>query len=260
MILDGFLSCSCKTYERYGYPCHHLLHVLKATSTHDIKKEWIHIRWSKDYLVNHFHPNTTNEQLKLYSYLYHNHPVGIKFISNSMNSYPVFTPSMQSIHLSMFNVPSHQFLSRTTKSLWIEANKSDDANLNKLLHGKISNMIEHSITLSQEQKHLNDLDNIQFENSNDDSDITDNETVKDYNEQFALFKRAHALCSDNIDDHKEFHSLLTTFVRSKEINHNDNVRILGKRNHGETVMISSNKIVNKKKRSTKRTKAGYEKS
>ena len=80
-----------------------------------------------------------------------------------MNSYPVFTPSMQSIHSLMFNVPLYQFLSRTTKSLWIEANKSDDANLNKLLHGKISNMIEHSITLSQEQKRLNDLDNIQFE-------------------------------------------------------------------------------------------------
>ena len=52
-----------------------------------------------------------------------------------------------------------------------------------------------------------------LKNSNDDSDITDNERVKDYNEQFALFKRAQELCSDNIYDHKEFNSILTTFMR-----------------------------------------------
>ena len=40
---DGYLQCSCKVYERYGYPCHHILHVINCTSTNDVKREWIHI-------------------------------------------------------------------------------------------------------------------------------------------------------------------------------------------------------------------------
>ena len=39
----GHLTCSCKCYERYGYPCHRLFHILKCYKTNDVKHEWIHI-------------------------------------------------------------------------------------------------------------------------------------------------------------------------------------------------------------------------
>lgn len=57
-LSNGYLQCSCKVYERYGYPCHHTLHVVNCYCTHDIKREWIHIRWSKDYLFNYFNSST----------------------------------------------------------------------------------------------------------------------------------------------------------------------------------------------------------
>ena len=46
---DNLLQCSCKRYERYGYPCHHLFHVLGCKETSEIQREWIHIRWYKEY-------------------------------------------------------------------------------------------------------------------------------------------------------------------------------------------------------------------
>ena len=56
-ITNSVLHCSCKKMERFGYPCHHLLHVMAVPSIHDIKSEWIHIRWFKKYLVEYCEPS-----------------------------------------------------------------------------------------------------------------------------------------------------------------------------------------------------------
>ena len=73
-----------------------------------------------------------------------------------------------------------------------------------------------------------------------------------------LFKRAQDLCGEDKERNKELYNILNTFVQSHELNHNDNQKILSKRNNSEVTMISSNKIVNTNKTSNKRLKASYE--
>ena len=208
----------------------------------------------KDYLIRQYHPDTSSDDVKMFSYLYNNHPKGIKHMVNVLKTYPIFIPDQMSSQSEIFNVPNYQFMSRMTKTLWIQANRSRDESVNNLLTKKMHNkMIEQSLHLSQEQQDFNTNDQDHH------SDNNDNQYISDYQEQFALFKHAHSLCGNNFDDHKEFHSLLSRFVQSKEIHHNDNDTILSKRKIGDNIIISSNKIVNNKNRSAKRKKASYEK-
>ena len=167
----------------------------------------------------------------------------------ALNTYPIFVPDQMSLQSEIFNVSNYQFMSRITKTLWIQANRSRDESVNKLLKKMHNKMIEQSLHLSQEQQDFN------INNQDQHSDDNDDQYIADYQEQFALFKRAHSLCRNNFDDHKEFHSLLSCFVQSKEINHNDNDIILSKRKIGDSIIISSNKIDNNKNRSAKRKKA-----
>ena len=118
---DGFLLCSCKNYQRYGYPCHHLLHVLKCYSTSEIKKEWIHIRWTKEYIAYHYEPDTNEDTLKRYQLLYDNHPIGIYYDRPSPHNFPIYDGFGQEIpNDNMFKVPDYQFMCQITKQLWIE--------------------------------------------------------------------------------------------------------------------------------------------
>ena len=176
-------------------------------------------------------------------------------MQNILQSFPIFTPSSIQVHSSMFDVPDSQFVSRTTNTLWIQQNKSSNEDVNKILTKRIKNMIEQSLHISQEQEYFANMESDLFQSDNEEID----DCVNSYHEQFALFKRAHSLCSNRIDDHKELYTLLSNFVHSKEINHNDNQQIIEKRKIGNDVIISSNKVVNCTHRSTKRTKALYEK-
>ena len=158
----GFLKCSCHMYDRYGYPCHHLLHVLSCTSIHNIQVEWIDVRWTKSYLLKYLHKDTTNETNKLYSKLKHTFPKGIKFHSIPNSLYPVYKGfDNGSIDYMIFNEPKFQLMSQQTKNLWIECNKTDNIELNKLLSQKDDNYISQQIHLSQEQDTLLESNNFQ---------------------------------------------------------------------------------------------------
>ena len=134
----------------------------------------------------------------MFSYLYKHHPVGIKRSQNSLLSLPIFTPSSIEVHSSMFDVPDSQFVSRTTNTLWIQQNKSSNEDVNKILTKKIKNMIEQSLHISQEQEYFANMESDLFQSDNEESQ----NCVNSYHEQFALFKRAHSLCSNSMNDHK----------------------------------------------------------
>ena len=134
----------------------------------------------------------------MFSFLYKHHPVGIKYTQNSLLSFPIFTPSSIELHSSMFDVPDCQFVSRTTNTLWIQQNKSSNEDVNRILTKRIKNMIEQSLHISQEQEYFANMQSNSFQS--DDDDI--NNCVHSYHEQFALFKRAHSLCSNSMNDHK----------------------------------------------------------
>ena len=87
---NSYLTCSFQMYERYGYPCHHILHVVECFKTSDIKRKYIHIRWSKDYLFNYLNPSTSSQHNAIYEKLYDNQPVGIKHINHMSSSYPQY--------------------------------------------------------------------------------------------------------------------------------------------------------------------------
>ena len=132
---DGFLQCSCKTYERHGYPCHHILHVCNCNSIHQVQREWIDIRWTKDYLLKYLHPNTDKATNELYLKLKTNLPKGVSFHNPINMSYPIFRGFTDTaIVQGLFDVPNFQFMSQTTQSLWIECNSTDDTELQKLIH------------------------------------------------------------------------------------------------------------------------------
>ena len=63
---------------------------MKCYDTYSLKKEWFHIRWSKDYLINQYNPKTSIRNIKLYQTLYENQPQGIKFIPRKYDSIPIY--------------------------------------------------------------------------------------------------------------------------------------------------------------------------
>ena len=277
LCLKGFLNCSCKTYERFGYPCHHLLHVLQCNDTSSICKEWIHIRWSKEYVLNYLHNDTEEYKNKLYEDLFNNQPCGIKYTSLINQEFPIYRGfSDQSINTSrMFDVPDFQFMSQTTKTLWIENNRSSCPELHKLMTNHNPTILNQTIVLSQSQTQSitksiqrNEDNNDSFHGNND--SVNDDESIEfnsinpstdeitDYSENFGLFKRAFDLAGNNVEKHRQLYNYLSNFVIENEINHSDNDDVIANRMHTKTVSISSNKVVNKTNRSNKRKKGCWE--
>jgi hypothetical protein len=254
---DNLLSCSCQTYSRYGYPCHHLLHVMNVQDTSEFRKEWVHIRWSKDYLMHHYNPNTDKEKIKIYQMLYENQPEGIYYLNNAHQDYPVYKGfNNASISTSMFDVPDSQFMCRKTQMLWIENNASNSIELNQMLTASDTNLVSKDIILSQEQMVLNDFD-FQLEYDSE-TDINYEVEYTNYTEKVGLLKRAQDLCGKDTEKHKELYDFLTNFVTKNEITNDDNEAALKKRKNGDSITISSNKIVHKGRGTNKRTKNFYE--
>lgn len=268
------MKCSCKTYERYGYPCHHLLHAVGCETIHDIQKEWIDICWTKEYLLKYLHKDTSQETNNVYTNLKKNYPPGIKFVPPNNASYPVYKGfEGRRIDNTMFNVPSFQFMTQDTKMLWIAKNDSNDPKLQQLLKQTDTDYVNHRIFLSQEQALSQQLSQPQINQSidhsfdNQDSDDSDIESsnmndniddMMDYTENFALFKRAFQLANKKEQSHRKLYTLLSNFVVEHEINHDDNVEVINNRENGKKVIVSSNKIINTSRRSGKRKKGSWE--
>ena len=225
--------------------------------------------------MNYLHKDTDESKNKLYDDLFNNQPNGIKYTSLINQEFPIYRGfSEQSIQTSMFDVPDFQFMSQTTKTLWIENNRSSCPELNKLMTNDNPTILNQTIVLSQSQtqsisksvqynednnsfNHDNDIDS---DNENIESDIINPsiDDITDYSENFGLFKRAFDLAGNNVEKHRQLYNYLSNFVIENEINHNDNNDVIANRMHAKTVSISSNKVVNKTNRSNKRKKGCWE--
>ena len=255
-ITNSVLHCSCKKMERFGYPCHHLLHVIGCKSIHDIKPEWIHIRWFKKYLVEYYEPSTDDQTQKKYDYMYINHPNGIPCIpSNDFDiSYPIIrAPEDIQIRSFEFDVPDYQFLCRKSPGmLWFEHNKSNNPLLNQMLQRNETNIFEKEINLSQSQQSIDDLMTNEFDIQIDDVDEDHLNSSCQEGDCFTMWKRAQSLCENNKSKQMELYNLLEEFVVSSETSHNDNKKLLSKKSSNETTTISSNKIIHNKRSGAKR--------
>ena len=256
----------------YGYFCHHIAHVADIRDTSDVKREWIHIRYSKEYLVSQYDPNTTEAQTKIFQQLYDNHPSGIYFTPkpDASTNFPIYKNQFgntDSINPYLFDGPEYQFMSRNTQILWIEDNKTTNEALNQVLTSSNRDYIEKEINISQEQQRINamDFDTVQdlsFDHEDNDADSNEesnNEEYTSYANQLGLLKRARDLCGNDAKKHKEIYDLLGDFVTRNETDHNDNDNVIKKREKGGTIMISSNKVLKSNSGSCKRFKASYEK-
>ena len=164
----------------------------------------------------------------------------------------------------MFDVPNSQFMCQRTLSLWVESNKTSNTELQQLLNRNDHEMISQSVSLSQQQHdHITELPNDNFLIDDDNSDNCpsdnksteyDNHEVMDWNDNVGLFKRAFQLAGDDVKKHRELYNVINNFIIENEINHNDNDRVFENRNINDTVIISSNRIVNKRHKSMKRKK------
>ena len=238
-----------------------MLHVCNCQTIHDVQREWIDIRWTKDYLLKYLHKDTSENTNKIYADLKANFLPGIHYIAPLNQSYPVYKGfDNVSIDTTMFNVPASQFTTQDTKTLWIEKNNTNDPQLKQLLSQQDTQLIDNELHFSQEQTTiLHEAQADQFDcDDNDDSSCNDREEVMNYTENYVLFKRAYTLANNDYNKHKKLYDMLSNFVIENEINHNDNSEVLLSRNKGEKVIVSSNKIVNTSKRSNKRKKAGWE--
>lgn len=243
-IYNGVLCCSCKTMQRYGYPCHHLLHVIQCRNINDFKLDWIHIRWYKRYLIEHHEPATSNTTQTQYQYLYDQHlnglPCTARMLDDSNISFPVLKgPTNMHVQPHMFEIPDFQLLCRKTGQLWHEQNKSSNETLNAILRKSDPNTVEKEIYLSQTQEEEYALDD--DNNINEDCQYPCNMSA----DCFALFKRAQSLTEGNKNKQQELHNLLSHFVTQNEIDHEDNNIVLANRNEGEVTTISSNKMIYK---------------
>jgi len=263
-ITKNVLQCSCKTMERFGYPCHHLLHVIGCNSIHNVNPEWIHIRWFKKYIVEYCEPSTDDQTQKKYDYMYVNHPNGISCTpSNDYDiSYPIIrAPEDVRIRSYEFDVPDYQFLSRKSEKFWFQQHKSNNPLLNQMLKKNDPNTFEKEINLSQSQQSIDDLMTNEFDIQVDDSDDDHLNVNCTDSDCYAMWKRAQSLCENDKSKQMELYNLLEEFVTTNETNHNDNEKLLSNRDKGETTTISSNKIIHNKKSGGKRKryKCLYEK-
>jgi hypothetical protein len=145
---------------------------------------------------------------------------------------------------------------RKTQMLWIENNASNSIELNQMLTASDTNLVSKDIILSQEQMVLNDFD-FQLEYDSE-TDINYEVEYTNYTVKVGLLKRAQDLCGKDTEKHKELYDFLTNFVTKNEITNDDNEEALKKRKIGDSITISSNKIVHKGRGTNKRTKNFYE--
>ena len=140
-------------------------------------------------------------------------------------------------------------------------NQTNNMVVNSVLSTQDSNMIKRDITLSQEQSRFNDLHfNVGNDDDSDNQDIhQDLDNQRNFSSKLALLKRAQDLCGTNETLHNQLYTWLENFVISNEINNTDNDNVLQSRSKNEIVTISSNKVTNKRSKSTKRTRPAYEK-
>ena len=245
-----------------------MLHVINCTNTNDVKREWIHIRWSKEYLLNYLNRTTDTEINLIYEKLYDCHPKGLKYIhQTATSSYPIYKGfDNRSIQSSMFDVPNSQFMCQKTLSLWVESNNTNDPELQQLLSKNDHEMITQNVILSQQQhNHISqsqnddyvlDDNNSQSSLSHIYSNICGDDEVTDWNDNIGLLKRAFQLAGCDVNKHRQLYNSINNFIIENEINHNDNDEVLQNRSKDDTVIISSNRIVNKRHKSMKRKKQG----
>lgn len=280
---DGMLQCSCKGYERYGYPCHHLLHVLKCYTTGDILHEWIHIRWTNVYSRYHYSSDSTTEQRALYSALYDSFPVGPKHTACLVTSeFPVYDSYHNAApQPKAFDVPTFQLMSREAIcKTWIFKNNSSDPSLKSLLTKKNDSLTDAYLFTSQENTKFsqslddNGNDTFEIDSINDEDEDTSITPLYpqhfNYNTHNVVLKRAVDLCGNDVSAHQRLYDILNEFNIAMEANHNDNQKVFKEKNkdfmnndksnvNNDVTLISSNKVVNTLARSTKRTKYSYEK-
>ena len=267
------LLCSCQTFQRYGYPCHHIFHVMNIYSTEQVKKEWIHIRWFKHYTSHYLSSEATREQNKLYDSLINMHPIGPRFYPQEYDNYPYYKGfEGKNVTNQMFPSSNFVLLCRKTNTCWIRQNNTTDPAIKQLIESKDANLVSVNIELSQQQEliHSQSIEDNENENSfyldnDNDNSIEINTYPKDhpiFTDKMAMFKRASDLCGNDIDKHKQLYEMLHSFVSSNEIDNCDNDKVLAKRKahiNGGTTIISFNKVLNTTQRSTKRIKACHEK-
>ena len=286
---EGQLKCSCKYYERHGYPCQHLFHVLKCYETKDVQKEWIHIRWTKAYSKYQYSETSTVQQRRMYQKLYDDFPIGPYHISTMPTStYPIFSAFNESLIREIsFDCPSYQLMSRTQVTVkWSYVHKTTDEQLNRILGQADDNLLDGHVfqsetnhQLSQEAYNEDESASPNYDNHDDEhnSNYTDYDSAfrnaypepLDFNAHNALLKRIYALCGKDKEANRRYYDLSANFLNSMEINHKDNAKILKKRNldfeennlsdEPRHTIVSSSKIVNTQSRSNKRPKYSYEK-
>ena len=269
-FVQDLLMCSCRKYERYGYPCHHMFHVMKVYKTEEVKKEWIHIRWFKHYTSHYQHPECTNRQNDLYDKLIVMHPKGPRFYAQQYDTYPQYEQfDGKPVTEDMFPSSNFYFLCRKTNTCWIRQNHTADPAIKQLIQSTTADLVSVDVDLSQEQEHIHSQTHLEDENTFDTDQNNDNiddlcAYSKDhpiYTDKMAMFRRASDLCGNDVEKHKELYEMLHEFVSCNEMNNDDNNIILAKRkaeNDGSTTLISSNKVINTTHRSTKRKKAFHE--
>ena len=282
---NNYLQCSCKGYERYGYPCHHLLHVLKCYKTADIKRHWIHIRWSGFYCKYHYSKDSTSEQRKIYEQIYDGFPVGPHYVDETTpRTFPVYDAFSNSVSIrsEMFDVPSYQIMSRRNlKSVWTNVHTTTNPGIKQLLEQKTDSLLK-SFVFSSSQNTLFSQPMSQPIDEYNNNEVYDNDVVRecnlvngypanmDYNTFKVLLQRAVELCGSNRNYKEQLHDQLSGFIHSMELKNNDNMTLIERRNHTfvaskekgdkpNVTIISSNKVVNTTKRNVKRKKASYEK-
>ena len=271
ICFEDMLMCSCRTFQRYGYPCHHMFHVMNIYKTGDVRKEWIHIRWYKYYTAQYLSPDSTSEQNEIYSKLINMHPKGPMFYPPVYDTYPYYKGYNDSIVTErMFPHSNLVLLCRSTNLCWIRSNDTTDEAIKQLIQSNNAELVSVDIELSQEQKNIHHSQT-EFECDNSfDLEETDNMIpevplyTKDhyiFSDKLAMFRRASDLCGDDVEKHKELYEMLHEFVSKNEMDNCDNDKVLAKRKggtDGTTTMISSNKVINKRCRSTKRKRAFHE--
>ena len=290
---DGHLECSCKCYPRHGYPCHHLLHVLRCYDTSDILREWIHIRWVNVYSKFHYSNDCTEKQRSTYETLYDSFPIGPRYnITTPATKFPLYDAfDSRLLNRELFNKPPFQIVSRKDVSReWRYLYNNNDPTLKGILDNSNDSLIDTRVfsssqnttfsqSLSLEIADDDNMDKNEFPmNIDEDEDIDEIVLASNtqqhypdnlgYKSQHVIFKRAVDLCGNNVKEQRRLYDVLSEFVYSLEINHNDNSKVMAKRNKvfldnnrnsgNNVTIVSSNKVTNKYNRSCKRKKAAYE--
>lgn len=247
-----------------------MFHVMNIYKAEDVKKEWIHIRWYKHYTSHYLSFEASSQQNQIYAKLINIHPKGPRFYGSVHDTYPHYKGyNGKIVTEQMFPSSNFALLCRRTNLCWIKENDTTDVEIKQLIQCQNADFVSVHIELSQEQANIHSQTSIEFDNT---FEVEDDENTspeiatypKDhpiFTDKMAMFRRASDLCGNDVEKHKELYEMLHDFVSSNEMNNCDNEKVLAKRKahvDGTTTIISSNKVINKTNRSTKRKRAFYE--